>query len=60
MAIGSAIERGSLIQVFDERGRTLFSKARGSGPRTRLLGIHQFHRHRGAAEVIHTYKTNTG
>ena len=24
MAIGSAIERGSLIQVFDERGRTLF------------------------------------
>ena len=32
MAIGSAIERGSLIQVFDEHGRTLFSKARGSGP----------------------------
>jgi hypothetical protein len=38
MAIGSAIERGSLIQVFDERGRTLFSKARGSGPKDGLLG----------------------
>jgi hypothetical protein len=39
MAIGSAIERGSLIQVFDERGRTLFSKARGSGPKDGLLGF---------------------
>ncbi len=27
MAIGSAIERGSLIHVYDERGRTLFQKA---------------------------------
>ena len=45
MAIGSAIERGSLIQVFDERGRTLFSKARVRA-RGRIAGIHQFHRHR--------------
>ena len=29
MAIGSAIERGSLICVYDERGHTLFSKAKG-------------------------------
>ena len=28
MAIGSAIERGSFIFVYDERGTTLFSKAR--------------------------------
>ena len=34
MAIGSAIERGSMIVVFDERGMTLFSKARGQDPRT--------------------------
>ena len=27
--IGSAIERGSLICVFDEHGSTLFQKARG-------------------------------
>ncbi len=37
--IGSALERGSLIQVFDEHGTTLFSKARGSGPRDGLLGF---------------------
>ena len=36
MAIGSAIERGSLIQVFDEHGRTLFSKARGVRARGRI------------------------
>jgi hypothetical protein len=39
MAIGSAIERGSMIVVFDERGMTLFSKARGSGPKDGLLGF---------------------
>jgi hypothetical protein len=37
--IGSAIERGSLIQVFDTHGRTLFSKVKGSGPRDGLLGF---------------------
>ena len=39
MAIGSAIERGSLICVYDERGSTLFSKARGSGAKDGLLGF---------------------
>jgi hypothetical protein len=39
MAIGSAIERGSLIQVFDEHGMTLFSKARGRGAKDGLLGF---------------------
>ena len=39
MAIGSAIERGSMIVVFDEHGITLFSKARGSGPNDGLLGF---------------------
>jgi hypothetical protein len=39
MAIGSAIERGSLICVYDERGTTLFQKARGSGPKDGLLGF---------------------
>jgi hypothetical protein len=39
VAIGSAIERGSLIQVFDERGRTLFQKAKGSGSKDGLLGF---------------------
>ena len=39
MAIGSAIERGSLICVYDERRTTLFSKARGSGAKDGLLGF---------------------
>ena len=39
MAIGSAIERGSLICVYDERGTTLFQKAKGSGPKDGLLGF---------------------
>ena len=39
MAIGSAIERGSLICVYDQHGHTLFSKARGSGPKDGLLGF---------------------
>ena len=37
--IGSAIERGSLICAFDERGMTLFSKTRGSGPNDGLMGF---------------------
>ena len=39
MAIGSTIERGSLICVYDERGTTLFQKAKGSGPKDGLLGF---------------------
>jgi hypothetical protein len=37
--IGSAIERGSLIYAYDERGMTLFSKAKGSGPNDGLMGF---------------------
>jgi hypothetical protein len=37
--IGSAIERGSFIFVHDEHGRTLFSKAKGSGAKDGLLGF---------------------
>ena len=39
MAIGSAIERDSYIFVFDEHGRSLFSKVRGNGPHDGLLGF---------------------
>ncbi len=37
--IGSAIERGSSIFVYDEHGHILFSKAKGSGARDGLLGF---------------------
>ena len=39
MAIGSAIERGSVILVFDQGGQMLFSKANGPGPHDGLLGF---------------------
>ena len=39
MAIGSAIERGSQVFVYDERGHMLFSKSKGSGPHDGLLGF---------------------
>jgi hypothetical protein len=37
--IGSALERGSLIVVYDEKGMSLFSKVKGSGPQDGLLGF---------------------
>jgi hypothetical protein len=37
--IGSALERGALIVVYDEKGMSLFSKAKGSGPQDGLLGF---------------------
>ena len=46
MAIGSAIERGSLICVYDERGTTLFSEGQGIRRQGRAAGIHRLHRHR--------------
>jgi hypothetical protein len=38
MAIGSAIERGDYVYVYDERGRQLFTKPVGSGPKDGLHG----------------------
>jgi len=38
MAIASAIERGSVILVYDHEGQMLFSKANGSGPHDGLVG----------------------
>jgi hypothetical protein len=55
VAIGSAIERGSLIQVFDEHGRTLFSKAKGSGAKDGLLGFTSSTVTVRFGLVIHTY-----
>jgi hypothetical protein len=39
MPIGSALEHGSSIFVFDDRGQTLFSKAKGSGADDGLLSF---------------------
>jgi hypothetical protein len=53
--IGSAVERGSLIFVFDEDGRTLFSKAKGSGPDDGLLGFSSSSITVRFGPVIYTY-----
>ena len=39
MAIGSAIERGSQVFVYNETGQMLYSKPKGSGPEDGLLGF---------------------
>ena len=41
-----------MIVVFDERGMTLFSKAKGAGPNDGLLGFSEFHRF---GSIIYTY-----
>jgi len=38
MPIGNAVEKGSSIIVYDERGVTLFTKSRGSRPGDGLKG----------------------
>jgi len=32
MSIGNAVERGSLVSVYDEKGRILFTVPRGNRP----------------------------
>ena len=39
MVIGSAIERGSQVFVYNEHGHMLFSKPKGSAPEDGLLGF---------------------
>ena len=38
MAIGNAVQRGSLVYVYDERGRQLAMLQSGSGPQDGLKG----------------------
>lgn len=38
MAIGNAVEKGSFVYVYDEKGHQLFTKPRGSQPNDGLKG----------------------
>ena len=38
MSIGNAVEKGSLIYVYDEHGRQLFARSKGSHPGDGLKG----------------------
>ncbi len=39
MAISSAIQRGNSVYVYDERGRLLYTRSAGTGPRDGLQGF---------------------
>jgi hypothetical protein len=56
--IGSAVERGSLICVYDEHGTTLCQKIRGSGPKDGLLGFTGSTVTARYGSVIYTYDEN--
>jgi hypothetical protein len=56
--IGSALERGSLIVVYDEKGMSLFSKSKGSGPQDGLLGFTGSTVTVRFGSVIYTYGEN--
>ena len=56
--IGSAIERGSIIYVYDEHGRTLFSKSRGNGPDDGLLGFTGSTVTMRYGSIVYTYDEN--
>jgi hypothetical protein len=53
--IGSALERGSLIVVYDEHGRSLFSKAKGNGPEDGLIGFTSSTITARYGSIIYTY-----
>jgi hypothetical protein len=38
MAIGNAVQKGSTVYVYDEKGRQIFTKAAGSGKDDGLKG----------------------
>ena len=58
MAIGSAIERGSLICVYDERGHHAVPEGQGIRRQGRAAGIHRLHRHR-ALRLDHLHVRRT-
>lgn len=39
MSIASVVEKGSTIYAYDEKGRTLFTRGKGNGPKDGLVGF---------------------
>ncbi|MDM9628465.1 hypothetical protein QTL95_21445 [Rhizobium sp. S152] len=39
MAISNAVQKGHYIYVYDERGRSIFEKPAGNGPKDGLVGF---------------------
>jgi hypothetical protein len=39
MPIGSAVQKGSTVYVYDEKGRVLFTRSVGNGPKDGVKGF---------------------
>jgi hypothetical protein len=55
MAIGSAVRRGSLVYVYDEKGRRLTSLLAGQGPKDGLQGYTSSRVSVRRGSLMHTY-----
>ena len=57
MGIGSAVQRGSVVYVYDERNRPLFQRAVGRGPKDGLVGYTANTLSVRVGNVVYTYDT---
>ena len=55
MAIGSAVQRGQLVYVYDEKGRRLTSLLAGTGPKDGLQGYTSSTVNVRRGSLIYTY-----
>ena len=55
MVIGNAVQRGSVVYVYDEKGRQLFSKPAGTGKDDGLKGYTGSTVNIRRGSVIYTY-----
>jgi hypothetical protein len=55
MAIGSAVQRGSLVYVYDEKGNRLTSLLAGQGPQDGLQGYTSATVSVRRGALLHTY-----
>lgn len=55
MAIGNAVEKGSSVYVYDEKGHQLFTKSRGSQPTDGLKGYTSTTVNMRRGNTIYTY-----
>jgi hypothetical protein len=60
MAIGSAVQRGSLIYVYDEKGHRLTSLLAGGGPKEGLQGYTSSTVSVRRGSLVHTYDVRAG
>ena len=55
MAIANAVQRGSLVYVYNEKNQQIFSKSAGSGPKDGLKGYTSGSVNIQVGSLIYTY-----